>query len=570
MVALAVHADNYPHIGKGCTTAFYIDEDCDGYGVGTGYVLGVDADDTDPDIYNLATVEAEYGSMTSGDYLNNIKSYLCTVRGYCNIQDIYFLAANGNDSTGAVNDIDSPFLSVGYSASAPGVKKAGLDAGDLVLYRGGIYNETSSAVSFVYGPEGAVGLPIILMSFPGELAILGFDGGKITIGGDAPPNIKDHFIVDTFQTGYEAPGVGQGLTCPRVNNLTVRYVEFLYHWQGTRCQYDVRNTLLEHNVVHHNTGGGNHLNYWGGANNSSNQIFRDNIFYANVATSDYPLFQWNSGAGGGPDNLTWERNIFHSGRKMGLSLENGPFTNLHIRNNLFFNIGGPDIIVYNYAPDWEGEIESGYITNNIFWRGNEPGPYGGTDPEDFYSIGLQNVVDDDPHSFEIVNNIFYSYNNKIIRSDQDNHITNSNIKNNIIYRETGAVICSTESGDYNFSSFQNAFVSVNGNNNSDPLFENVSIGYNLNPDFFNFNLTSESPAIDFGTPTGAPSEDLRRNARDSSPDAGCYEYQSQYHAADSDEDGNVSTAELKGYIKEWKGGIVPISSLGSALNIWKS
>jgi hypothetical protein len=34
------------HLGKGCTTAFVIDDDCDGYGVGPG-LLGPDVDDGD-------------------------------------------------------------------------------------------------------------------------------------------------------------------------------------------------------------------------------------------------------------------------------------------------------------------------------------------------------------------------------------------------------------------------------------------------------------------------------------------------------------------------------------------
>ena len=38
---------SYVPIGKGCTNAYYIDKDCDGYGVASP--LGSDADDNDPE-----------------------------------------------------------------------------------------------------------------------------------------------------------------------------------------------------------------------------------------------------------------------------------------------------------------------------------------------------------------------------------------------------------------------------------------------------------------------------------------------------------------------------------------
>ena len=48
-----------------CTTAFSIDHDCDGYGVGRDYVIGPDADDNDPAVNTLDTVLATYGDVAT-------------------------------------------------------------------------------------------------------------------------------------------------------------------------------------------------------------------------------------------------------------------------------------------------------------------------------------------------------------------------------------------------------------------------------------------------------------------------------------------------------------------------
>ena len=48
-----------------CNTAFSIDNDCDGYGVGHDYVIGPDADDHDPAVNTLDTVLATYGDVAT-------------------------------------------------------------------------------------------------------------------------------------------------------------------------------------------------------------------------------------------------------------------------------------------------------------------------------------------------------------------------------------------------------------------------------------------------------------------------------------------------------------------------
>src|SRR5262249_37418623 len=115
-------------IGKGCTTAFYIDKDCDGYGVamrsdsdyGPGNVSGAnystakigdlpDADDNDPTVNTVASWRTKYGSGPSDESLATLQAFLLASRGY-NPSRVFFIdSTNGDNSTGVVNDITHPF-----------------------------------------------------------------------------------------------------------------------------------------------------------------------------------------------------------------------------------------------------------------------------------------------------------------------------------------------------------------------------------------------------------------------------------------------------------------------------
>jgi hypothetical protein len=55
-----------------------------------------------------------------------------------------------------------------------------------------------------------------------------------------------------------------------------------------------------------------------------------------------------------------------------------------------------------------------------------------------------------------------------------------------------------------------------GNIDADPLFVDAANG--------DYHLLSGSPAIDAGTPAGAPMHDLEGTPRDAAPDMGAYEW----------------------------------------------
>ena len=109
---------------------------------------GPDADDINPSVNTTASVEALYGTITNGsDVLVNLKRFLAArlAGSYSSVVNIYFIAPNGSDSTGIVNDIAKPY------ATAQGVVSAGLSAGDLVVYGGGICDRPANQLTEATG-----------------------------------------------------------------------------------------------------------------------------------------------------------------------------------------------------------------------------------------------------------------------------------------------------------------------------------------------------------------------------------------------------------------------------------
>ncbi|MFX0195817.1 MAG: choice-of-anchor Q domain-containing protein [Candidatus Hodarchaeota archaeon] len=537
LVATPAYVFSYVSIAKGCTTAFYIDKDCDGYGVGTGYVTGMDADDEDASINNLASVEAVYGELDSGDPVTakaNLLNFLANRKAasYTGIDDIYYISTTGNNSTGKPNDYRYPFADFNN-----GVKlDSNFGPGDLIVWRGGTYNTTINH----YGQPGEDGSPIISMSFPGEKAIL---QGTSTIGVLYLSYNTSWLTFDSIQFGPDTGSIGANgwHTAPSYtqSNIIVRYCEFLNLWQGTRCQYKLYNILMEYCVSHHNTGGGSHTNYWGGTG-CYNQTFRGCIFYANI--KPYPLFQWN---GTGATNLRWEGCIFHSGGHVALSLLNG-IDNSYVVNCLFFNNNRNDILLYTYSTDWYGVADNNQIINNTFWRGNTTNEYGTSDPSAFASVKILNNVDSVPQTGNIFrNNVWHAYDSRIFNIDNSAVASATYIDHNIIYRQNDISVAIVSGTSYSFSEFEDSWVNINSNSASDPSLVDVSVDYYLTPSKFDFSLSASSPAIDFGISAGAPKTDLRGYLRSGNPDAGCYEYSGADPPKPPDEDPPAPPIGLK-------------------------
>lgn len=100
-----------------------------------------------------------------------------------------------------------------------------------------------------------------------------------------------------------------------------------------------------------------------------------------------------------------------------------------------------------------------------------------------------------------------------------------NIVNCIIYNNIGSTYkdvynnTSTVTMKNSFYKSQNSVSLTAPNSTSDPLFNNSPSN--------DYTLQVTSPAIDYGTTTGSPSDDIRHYSRIANPDAGCYESNGQ-------------------------------------------
>lgn len=528
-VLIALPSPTDIRIGKGCTTAYHIDEDCDGYGVGPG-LLGPDADDNDATVNTTATVEAKYGALTN---LANIKKFLCAARGYCNIQDIFFIATNGNDSTGAPNDITKPFLT--YNAVHNHYK---FGAGDLVLYRGGTH--TNHCIGTQYGgKEGTASAPIIIMSFPGELAILAKNDGQYPL---TKINCFDneYYIFDTFQLGLRDTDTGgDGINVRGLKGFQFRYIEAVRNNTGmdfmTGIENINENVLLERSVFSQSTG--SHNIYWGCnklSMKNKNLTVRRIISHSNK--SGYEGMQHN----GYVDGLIIEDSIFHSSQQNGLNILNG-VENSIIRNNVIFNNNYRGIHFYTYSTTWTAVPKNNLVEGNTIYIGryaNPNDPAG--EPYASAAIKFQNSANVDVMTGNIFrSNIFVIWGDgePIIESqDREGHLASSSFQNNVFYMMNGGTIVARvgPSGGgttYNLAQFHAKFGNLcskppcsYGNVLINPMFTDASVNYNNFPGKYNFDLLAGSPAINLGIPSKGLTLDLKGGARLGNPDAGCYEF----------------------------------------------
>ena len=135
------------YIGQGCTTALWIDKDCDGYVVGgkdgvAGYLFSnlpeppnyaSDADDNDPMVNTPLSAENRYGSFTN---INNFKTYLNALGYTHQIANVYFVSLNGNNLTAEPNNINLPYRTIPQPA---GLNPPIVQAVDVVVVRAGEY-----------------------------------------------------------------------------------------------------------------------------------------------------------------------------------------------------------------------------------------------------------------------------------------------------------------------------------------------------------------------------------------------------------------------------------------------
>ena len=319
----AASAQQAGYQGIGCTTAFHIDKDCDGYGVGTAPddpspLLGPDADDNDATVHTAAQAKAKYsGGTAASDGLSLFLAHL----GYTPAH-YYFVSTSGNNSTGAVDDPSRPF------ATITGVRAAhALTSDDIVLVHGGTYTDNWSLM--YPSTSGTSGHPVIFMAYPGEHPLwdlAGDFGGDVTYG-------NSNLVFDGINFTNSATGLGRtffmGADSSGVaDHITIRNLEVYSRTNGVFAMQALTNWLIEDNVLRDTAT--SHNIYVGARDRSNSNItVRENVFYRPGLT----CAQHN----GRITNYILEGNICHSfSGASGFSLEQG-VSDSFVRNNLVFN-----------------------------------------------------------------------------------------------------------------------------------------------------------------------------------------------------------------------------------------
>jgi hypothetical protein len=376
-------------IGKGCSTAFFIDKDCDGYGVGiradgdyttpgnTGDMA--DADDDDPAVNSTASVLAKYGSIAA--FLAHT-GYPATRIWYIAPTTVPAGAAYppGNDTDCAANGAGTnpdhpcattaPFRAKAYrdSSGNPG-------AGGVILYRGGTYvnygiNATAGGPSYL--PTAAsTSSPIVFIAYPGEIPIISKAGYNFdTSGTDAgywPYNTGIANVVLDGLVMKSPTGAGSCIIGNDTNNFIFRNLEIVGCQNGIQENNHVEYMTIEGNVFHDAPEHGIYL----GISNSTAvphtlgadfDFDQDAINYICFITpgctgtkskgaTQHVIIQNNLSyrdGGGGFEAfhintmmryLTMRGNIIHTGNNAALSFQTGLY-NSEIYNNLVFNNGG--------------------------------------------------------------------------------------------------------------------------------------------------------------------------------------------------------------------------------------
>ena len=338
-------------VGKGCSTGYHIDKDCDGYGLGPTVwsstvnmtvdpnpLFGRDGDDNDPNVYDFTTAISSWGSV------NNFLTHL----GYPTNRVFYIDPVNGSDSNSGT--LASPYQH--WDAIGATIHDG---AGGTVLYSqatlaGGIgicgfggpcYNPTATSSA----------TPIVIMPLPGQTVTI--HGSGCLFANDSTGNQTSNNVVwDGWTCKADNYGAGTGFNGDHTTNFTIKNTEttgFVIGWEMGSGSW---HTFMDNNLYHD---------------------IREHAIYPTSAGL-YTTSQYNCAQA--------EANY-----DFGLNASN-PFIDFEVTNNLFYNLGQA-----GFEPVHLNAVICGaLVTGNVVWNG------GGT------GMGLQTGV----QNALVANNVIYS------------------------------------------------------------------------------------------------------------------------------------------------------------------
>lgn len=565
-------------LGIGCSTVYFIDKDCDGYGVGKKssgtYTIGVngevlgnplietsgdmpDADDEDPTVHTTAEWQAKWGNNNTA-----VANFLSARKGFTNSSRVYYLALTGNDSTGVVNDPTHP-----YRTMAPILTIMHDLQGGAIIIRGGVWTDMdfgpcASGNNPCYALSGSSTHPVYVMSYPGELVKL--VGAVHIIWNDLnywPQQNTKYVTYDGLIVAAANYGTGDGVSLADTDHITLRNNEFL-GWHQLFWGNHNEDQLVENNVFHqmmyHTVYFGSYglavqgpgdfdftadaAAYTAGTSVGADQniTVRGNVMYNN-GDSGYEPIHVNTMV----QNAVVEDNIVAYSGGAAVAFQTGVYHST-IRNNAFFDNGSCAVTLWLYGTAYAQSLRWNTIENNTIYVGNVGDSIRHRNPSCAFSSDVESVVDTTAHWIKdtvIQNNAIVtwnqspSYGSYFAYMGRGSYPDTYTIRNNILWSSVGtpsandrAMVISSDAfpdghgaGTYNFTQMQSFTSGFAGNYYADPKLTAASPTYTTTPQLFNLWLQSTSPAISSGYANGLTT-DIKGLSRHSPPDIGAYEY----------------------------------------------
>ncbi len=388
--------------GRGCTTADFIDADCDGYGVASP--KGPDADDRDPAVNTPASALAKYGKIET----------VLKALGYLPDRVLFVSTADPISKSEPRN-----------FGSWEQVSKI-VRAGDCVLFRG-----TQSGPPQIYGGIGFAntgGTPekkILVMAFPGERVAL--EAAYSCIGLRA----ARHLVFDGFQCSWKGPDGRSGVEMHFVRDIALRNIETFGHKWGIFGAQDWQDVLIENSVIHDNSP--EHGIYVGARDLPNARMkVRRCLLYRNYRHG----FQ----SSGRMRGLVLEENVIHSNALGGVSLINGVREG-RIARNVIFNNNKQGIILYAYR-EGNGILPFGNTDNvfaeNVVWIGKDNCGLGTDRPASHAAVLFNDASPSGNHAMSgnvFRDNILVTYDGPVFQFDQASHMASTTLTRNQFYQQ---------------------------------------------------------------------------------------------------------------------------------------
>lgn len=429
--------------------------------------------------------------ITSGPIEISVNKQTVISRQLFNVQpgDIFFVALNGSDQRGKINDIHNPFRHVQYVFDRPD-----FEPGDTIIIRGGKWSDVGSYKAFltISKKSGSQLRPMRILSYPGENVLIDTQkkrgaisfyktNGGMTISGLHINGNKYDLIQMQSQT----------------DNMRIVNNELYGLWKKKGGSAAV-------------TGNGKH---W--------KIFGNHIHDNGYSKKFHGIYIDNDN-GTGSDDIEIAYNHIHDqtgGRGVQIYWKRPGITNIHIHDNLIHDIDRDAIVISD-------NVGKGIkIFNNIIYNSGR-----------LHGSGIR--INSRLADVNIYNNTLF--NSDVAKNQGAIYLENTlaaSIHNNIISAPNGEEFLNNEVAIKNLSISNNLWFGIRFFNTrrppsldrnpvaGDPLFVNTKI--------FNFHLQPSSPAINAGIIQDGLRFDYDGSARPGAPvkssddtqyDIGAYEY----------------------------------------------